>query len=247
MTDACAPPIGDRKLRLLCLHGYMQDAAIFRSRLGSMRKGLKSRAEFFFLDAPFPATPAAAADQQANDAVEGSQGRSWWQWTDLDPGTRPSRAAHYSGWEVSQAAITAALQEHAPIDAILGFSQGATAAALYLAHTEPQPAEQEEGLNGSTQQQQQHTWQQRQDQLRAAIIIAGFLPRDESYAATVRSRGPSLPCLHVSGAKDTLVPPDRTSELRQCFSQHSTRVYTHPGAHMVPTCSGTSRRCFWEC
>lgn len=34
---------------------------VFRSRIGSWRKGLKGRAEFFFVDAPFPAEPADAA------------------------------------------------------------------------------------------------------------------------------------------------------------------------------------------
>ena len=33
---------------------------------------------------------------------------------------RPSRAVHYTGWEHSLAALTDALQQHAPIDGILG-------------------------------------------------------------------------------------------------------------------------------
>lgn len=33
---------------------------------------------------------------------------------------RPSRAAHYTGWEHSLAVLTDALQQHAPIDGILG-------------------------------------------------------------------------------------------------------------------------------
>lgn len=45
-----------------------------------------------------------------------------WQWTDIEPGTRPSRAAHYSGWEASQAAIAIALEAHQPIDGLLGGS-----------------------------------------------------------------------------------------------------------------------------
>jgi len=45
-------PVGTRKARLLALHGFTQDAQTFRSRIGSMRKGLKSRADFVFVDAP---------------------------------------------------------------------------------------------------------------------------------------------------------------------------------------------------
>lgn len=108
-------PIGDRKLRILCLHGYLQNAEVrparctvrlcglgarhagafpppvptslpaclclppqvFRSRIGSMRKALKGRAEFLFLDAPFAAEgDAAAVAESGGDASQ--PGRSWW-------------------------------------------------------------------------------------------------------------------------------------------------------------------------
>jgi hypothetical protein len=138
------------------------------------------------------------------------------RWTDLEPDMRPSRAAHYSGWDASQAAIQAALDVHAPIDGLLGFSQGATAAALYLAHTQPRDA-----------------LQRRQDQLRFAVIIAGFLPRDATYAAALRQGSPALPSLHVHGAADALVPEDRSRALWDCFAPGSVRHYKHTGAHMV--------------
>jgi hypothetical protein len=39
---------------------------------------------------------------------------------DLEPGTRPSRAAHYSEWEASSTALIRSLREHHPVDGILG-------------------------------------------------------------------------------------------------------------------------------
>lgn len=41
-----------QKLRILCLHGYLQNGDVFKNRIGSMRKALKRRAEFFFVSAP---------------------------------------------------------------------------------------------------------------------------------------------------------------------------------------------------
>jgi hypothetical protein len=38
------------KLKMLCLHGYLQNADVFRSRMGSTRKALKSRCEYVFVD-----------------------------------------------------------------------------------------------------------------------------------------------------------------------------------------------------
>ncbi|KAG0576547.1 hypothetical protein KC19_5G088800 [Ceratodon purpureus] len=40
------------KLRLLCLHGFRQNASSFKGRLGSLKKKLKHVAEFVFVDAP---------------------------------------------------------------------------------------------------------------------------------------------------------------------------------------------------
>jgi hypothetical protein len=58
------------KLRILCLHGYQQNAAIFYNKTGSWRKSLKSQADFFFLDAPHLAK-AEYVEQEA-------EGRSWY-------------------------------------------------------------------------------------------------------------------------------------------------------------------------
>ncbi|KAM3575761.1 hypothetical protein VYU27_002380 [Nannochloropsis oceanica] len=48
-------PTHRRKAKILCLHGYLQSASVFRGKIGSLRKGLKSKAEFIFVDAPFVA------------------------------------------------------------------------------------------------------------------------------------------------------------------------------------------------
>ena len=155
------------------------------------------------------------------------------QWSDLEPGTRPSRAAHYSGWEASQAAIQAALEQHAPIDGLLGFSQGATATALFLAHA--QRAADEPQAQPQPQSQQQMQQLRELGELRFAVVIAGFLPRDVSYAAVLQRHPPpqGLPCLHVHGAGDALVPEERSRALWECFHPGSVRVFKHPGAHMV--------------
>jgi hypothetical protein len=76
--DAGGCPIAGRKLRILCLHGYLQNSEVFRTRIGSLRKALKSRAEFVFVDAPFPAEPANAQAVADSGGATGSQGLSWW-------------------------------------------------------------------------------------------------------------------------------------------------------------------------
>ncbi|GLC38996.1 hypothetical protein PLESTB_001773500 [Pleodorina starrii] len=224
------------KLKLLCLHGYMQNAEIFRNRLGSMRKALKSRVEFVFVDAPFEAQGLPGSSDEPDEAVQGVQGgRSWWQYTDTGPNGRPSRATAYMGWEVAQSSLLAALREHQP-DGLLGFSQGATAAALLLSHLAAKAAE-EEADSGTSAASTQEASSYR---LKCSILVAGFLPRDPAAAALLQDGGRrnTVPLLFVTGTSDTLVPPESTAKLWECFNPPTVSSYTHGGAHLVPTCSG---------
>jgi predicted esterase len=233
MSASQASSVAPRLLKVLCLHGYLQDAAIFKSRIGSMRKALKSRLEFVFIDAPFMASPSAlasqssqgpqqaseeAADESGTEAV--GQGRSWWQWQDQGENGRPSRAYTYSGWdEVTREYLIEAIREHQP-QGLLGFSQGAAAIGLLLSDL---PEDLRAGVARPS----------------FAIMISGFLPRDERYRKLVldSSIGDRPPCLIVYGAKDELVDKERSVELVNALGE-GIDVYEHPGAHLVPTCSG---------
>ena len=57
-AEKMAPPPPEDKLKVLCLHGFTQNAEAFRARTGSVRKNLKSRIEFVFLDGPHSAEGA---------------------------------------------------------------------------------------------------------------------------------------------------------------------------------------------
>lgn len=61
-----------------------------------------------------------------------SEGLTWFQWSDLGPDKRPSLAVKYSNWDTTYASLCDALRQQQP-DGLFGFSQGATAAALFLA------------------------------------------------------------------------------------------------------------------
>ena len=74
--------------------------------------------------------------------------------------------------------------------------------------------------------------------LMGAVLIGGFMPRDATYAAALQEGRPSLPSLLVSGAKDTLVPEERSRQLAETFEEGAVRFYLHPGGHMVSRISG---------
>jgi hypothetical protein len=86
---------------VLALHGYLQNAQLFREKSGSVRKALK-KFEWVYVDAPFPAEVRRACStialwscsgchgaimqQEFDDENVGASGGtsngglSWWQW-----------------------------------------------------------------------------------------------------------------------------------------------------------------------
>ncbi|XP_058019890.1 esterase OVCA2 [Ahaetulla prasina] len=113
-----APPRGG-ELRLLCLHGYGQNAERFRARTGALRKALRGRARLLYLDAPHR---LPAEEQPGPEGGGGGGPRGWW----------PEAAARPEP-EAALRAVAAALAELGPVDGLLGFSQGAALAGLLCA------------------------------------------------------------------------------------------------------------------
>lgn len=106
------------KFRILCLHGYTQNAQRFRDRTGPIRRGLKREAEFVYVTAPHTAQPLF--DSQEEDP----EGRAWWNTKTPDVWQDIQQSIEVLGGEI---------EEQGPFDGLLGFSQGAGMAAILLA------------------------------------------------------------------------------------------------------------------
>lgn len=130
---------------------------------------------------------------------------------------------HYEGWEESLAALTHALEQHAPVHGIMAFSQGSAAASLLVAHLQSVQSPVLEHL---------HTG--------GVVLVSGFVPHDHRYAAVLEQHPPCLRSLHVMGENDTLVPFVRGEQLLQAWK--GAEVWVHQGGHMVPTCSGAWKK-----
>lgn len=125
----------------------------------------------------------------------------------------PNKAVRYRGWEQTEETLHKALEEEAPIDGVVGFSQGATAAALFAA-----------GLAPGT--------------LKFGIFISGFRPYDEAFASRLGNESLSqLPTLHIMGESDEIIPLERSLAMAEAVGPRA-QTFRHPGGHMVPTCSG---------
>ena len=185
-----------RRLKVLCLHGYGQTAAIFRDRSGGFRKPMKkSQFELFYVDGPFGCTKDG---ENEADADADLSRRAWWR--------GHSAQTTYPGWPEARDMLKD-LWEREEMDGILGFSQGAGAAAMLSAELKPS----------------------------FAIFVSGFVPRDEAAAASllagvrgVRSSTSSVPATpssspHARARSQSSSMERRSSSMRAAITRHRTR------------------------
>ncbi|XP_057677512.1 esterase OVCA2 [Corythoichthys intestinalis] len=194
-------------LRVLCLHGYRQNGASFREKTGALRKLLKKKVDFVYMDAPH-------SIEQGQESGDGDR-RGWWF---SDPGARTFDARQLcedsSGLDESVAAVREAARRHAPLDGVLGFSQGAALAVVLCALRESGA---EPDLS-----------------FRFAILVAGFRSRCARHL-TFYSAPLETASMHVFGLEDGVIPADESRDLLAVFREPE--VMTHPGGHFVPAAS----------
>lgn len=229
----------DQKLRVLCLHGFTQNGETFRQRTGSIRKQLKKKIDFVFIDAPHDASGAFGDDDASalGTAGDGVGPRAWWlvgenaaasvaatraarddddDGDDCAPTTsssaapvRPVQSRQMRGWDDAAAVIADAVEMFGPFDGVLGFSQGASAAALALA------------LVPSLR-----------DTVRFAVLFSGFEPMDPAATAALHAARITARSMHVHGHADRMVSRERTEALARSFADPE--FFFHEGGHGVP-------------
>ncbi|CAK9795366.1 Esterase AGAP003155 [Anthophora quadrimaculata] len=198
--------ISVNKLRILAIHGYAQSDIIFKTKLGSLRKGFKKQVDFVFLRAPHK------VPMKINFEIdETEEGYGWWFNTEdhIFKAIVPSNLA--AGFENSLTLVEKTFQECGPFDGILGFSQGAAFVTLLCS------------------MQQKNLLQIKFD---FAIIISGFKSMCAPHAMYYDEKI-SIPSLHIYGKTDQIIPIEMTEELSEMFINK--RSIIHEGGHYVPS------------
>ncbi|XP_062391510.1 esterase OVCA2 isoform X1 [Sardina pilchardus] len=204
-------------LRILCLHGYRQNAVSFREKTGALRKLLKNRVELVYITAPLE-VPSQVDSGQApgpGSAVCAEAPCGWWF---SDGGQRSFDAGQVceasDGLEASVDVVRAAVREQGPFDGLLGFSQGAALVAMLLAL--------------------QEGGQEPEFRFRFAVLISGFrsacVQHARFYSAPI-----ATPTLHVFGEVDAVIPIHMSRDLLAVFTEPA--ALTHSGGHFVPAAS----------
>ena len=159
--------------RVLCLHAYGGNAQDFEARTKQLRAPFKD-VDWHYMEAP----------------IETTGGRVWWSYPEWDAAVDPIgylKATHYDGLPELLALVAEEEERGGAFTGVLGFSQGAVAAATLCARE--------------------------RSALRWAVLISGFAPRDPraSFGAQLH-----VPTLHVIGTADA-VAPEATRALAQHF------------------------------
>ncbi|GFU18576.1 esterase OVCA2 [Nephila pilipes] len=128
----------NRKLKLLCLHGYRQDADSFKDKIGGFKKSIKGTTELVFLNAPHEIPSESCIDDPENGVTLLRGGRSWWFCDKSNNFNSRTKCEEAKGFKESVEAVSEAFKTQGPFDGILGFSQGGALAALICALKEHQ-------------------------------------------------------------------------------------------------------------
>ncbi|KAJ2763039.1 Ovarian cancer-associated protein 2 [Coemansia sp. BCRC 34490] len=243
--------------RVLCLHGYTQNAKKFRDRTGPFRRNMKRRMELVYMTAPLDATVefersggsnkggGGDSSTAGNDEEEGPSA-AWWN-------PRATAAETWADIRRSAEAVMRTMREQGPFDGIVGFSQGAGMAAVVLAlmrRAAEDGSGAADGVDAAVVRDARAL-----PPLRFAFLFAGFYPDVPQFDALLTvsagdsDRGQSssnerlriaVPSLHVVGARDAVVAPERGRELAARAFDDTAVVAEHDGGHFVP-CNAARR------
>lgn len=205
-----------RKLRILALHGWKQNADRFRMKTGAFRKLVKRHVDFEFLDAPWE--EPALNERELEDGIK----RLTWFLPNED-------RTVYHKWHDSVLYLRDYMVQNGPFDGVLGFSQGTTMTLILAALQSPNAAE------GFGELHKKWSEGEIPPPLKFIIMVGGFVPRDgEMTAALERLGSIPLPSLHIMGQQDEAITTDASRQLMSLFESTTTKEVLHDGGHVVP-------------
>ena len=200
------PGAPHRRLKLLCLHSFRTSGDVLRAQmtLAGWRETYEETCEFIAVDAPNRAS-GPVSEEVTRFFGESTERFEWWNATRVD-GTE---TRSYAGLEESLRAIERACERDGPFDGILGFSQGATLAAIALATP------------------------RMRERFGFGIFVSGMKSR-AAETATLAYDAVTVPTLHVIGRKDRVMPVGMSEGLFEAMTSSARMRATHGGGHVVP-------------
>ncbi|CAG9766719.1 unnamed protein product [Ceutorhynchus assimilis] len=210
----CTPETVSQKLRILCLHGYRQNAEVFRAKTGSFRKMVHKWAQFNYITAPHKVILVDDINVLEDPDIGQTKDEDQYGWFfNRDDKTYRGirKGGPAIGFEESVQLVEQAFEKEGPFDGILGFSQGACFVGLLCDL-------QQRGLT-------------KHIKFNFAIMASGFKsqswPHLKYYLDTL-----TLSSLHIFGETDKIIPTEMSEALSESFEDPM--IVIHPGGHYLP-------------
>ncbi|KAB0800323.1 hypothetical protein PPYR_06063 [Photinus pyralis] len=204
------------KLKILAIHGYRQNAEVFKQKTGSFRKMVQRWAQFYYITAPHKVVlveDMSKAGEVTEKDEEQSDQYGWWFNRDDYTFRGIRKGGPAIGFDMSIKLIEETFEKYGPFDGLLGFSQGACFVGLLCDL-------QQRGLVNIN--------------FNFAIMASGFksgsLPHLKYYDELI-----DLPVLNIYGESDDIIPKEMSEALGNVFTCATTVV--HPGKHYLPAAS----------
>ncbi|GMM33931.1 putative serine hydrolase [Saccharomycopsis crataegensis] len=194
--------------KILMLHGFAQNASIFRAKTSRLRKLLEGKSlELYYADAPIELKP----EDNGSEVISAIKLRAWWI-TECQNGQK--------SFDITQAitSIKEIIIKEGPFVGIIGFSQGAALAQMIVNNIN-------EWGNGDTT-------------LKFSIFVSGFAMKESMVDKhqEVLNNKISLPSMMVIGELDTVISNERSLEFVKNNTEPGTNiVVSHQGAHIFPS------------
>ena len=245
-------------LKVLLLHGYTQSGPLFSAKSRALHKALQRSfsprpVHFSYPSGPLRLSPSDVFGSDPPDQIneEDIDAHGWWRRKDTNEGV-----VVYDGIDDGMAVVAKCIKEEGPFDGVIGFSQGAAAAAMVASLLEGQrrveafdKAEKEGGIPYPASFNSDGGFVQQP--LKFAVAYSGFCaPRQYKgfYEPKIET-----PVLHFLGQMDAIVEEERSRLLVGSCEAGDKNVVTHPGGHFLPSqrpwldaCVGFIRNCVEE-
>ena len=228
------------RIKILMLHGFAQSGPFFQIKTRALSQMLRKTVGDRYNVSPedvelvFPTAPLrlrvsdlGGTCAESQQLVDDSDTWAWWR--NLDATNR------YIGIESSLAALSLLIQKHGPFTGVVGFSQGATLAAMLASWCESSavPGRREALLEMSHDDPllSQLLSCPPQCPLDFAVCFSGFRGTPRFYHGFY---APEIvtPTIHILGELDTMITKDDSEDLiALCFEP---KIVHHQGVHFVP-------------
>lgn len=239
MVSGRRPLILIRQQRLTTVTtGFTQSGEKFHAKTRALEKAIVKAypgAELVYTTAPIELTQNDLPD--GKEFAEATSTRNWAWWQARQPHSAPFH--EYVGLERGLEHIACILEREGPFDGVIGFSQGAAAAAMTAALLEPgrQEAFAVAEKNAGGIPFPAAFARLRHPPLRFMVSYSGFVSTFPAYAAFYKPLI-ATPSLHFLGTLDTVLEESWARALLDSCEHRSTgpddTLVVHPGGHSVP-------------